>query len=173
MEELISNEEYELLGFLLDYTDDGDSDYIVLQNETENGFIMENEEFFKTPEGDLEGIDASMLSDFLGKNKKNYELAIKDLKTEKPVKLVTPLDLEKAFDGDGTSATGWEAFYKVYPDSTGENLVSRAGFNKTKTEAMVCLFGMHDYLCAEGNLYIFKKENNKWQLNDIIWLWTA
>ncbi|OGF44681.1 MAG: hypothetical protein A2452_07885 [Candidatus Firestonebacteria bacterium RIFOXYC2_FULL_39_67] len=173
MDDFITAEEYELLGFLLDYTDDGDSDYIVLQQETENDFILENEEFFKEPEGDLEGLDPAMLLDFLSKNKKVYNVEAKNVKTEKPVKPVTALDLEKAFDGDGSSATGWEAFYKKYPDSTGETLVSRAGFDKTKTAAMVCLFGMHDYLCAEGNLYIFKKENNKWQLNDIIWLWTA
>ncbi|OGF51071.1 MAG: hypothetical protein A2231_13120 [Candidatus Firestonebacteria bacterium RIFOXYA2_FULL_40_8] len=173
MDELITTEEYELLGFLLDYTDDGESDYIVLQTETENGFIDENEDYFKTPEGDLEGLDAGMLLDFVSKNKKIYNLEAKSLKTEKPVKLITASDLDKAFDGGGDSATGWEAFYTKYPESTGETLVSRVGFNKEKTTAMVCLFGMHDYLCAEGNLYIFKKEKGSWELNDIIWLWTA
>ncbi|MCX5777034.1 MAG: hypothetical protein NTX32_05340 [Candidatus Firestonebacteria bacterium] len=173
MDELITTKEYELLGFLLDYTDDSDSDYIVLQSETDNGFIMENTEYFSSPEDDLAGLDAGMLADFVQKNKKNYMLSANLLKTEKTVKLATPLDLEKAFDGDGTSATGWEAFYKKFPGATGETLVSRAGFNKTGTEAMVCLFGMHDYLCAEGNLYIFKKENGNWGLNNIVWLWSA
>ncbi|MFH1074463.1 MAG: hypothetical protein V1752_05175 [Candidatus Firestonebacteria bacterium] len=173
MDELITAEECELLGFLLDYTADGDSDYIVLQRETENDFIKENEEYFKIPEGDLEGLDAGMLSDFVSRNKNIYTFDAKNIKTEKLVKLVSALKLEKAFDGDGTSATGWEAFYKKYPDSTGETLVSRAGFNKTKTEAIVCLFGMRDYLCAEGSLYVFRKEDNNWQLNNIIRLWTA
>ena len=89
MDDFITAEEYELLGFLLDYTDDGDSDYIVLQQETENDFILENEEFFKEPEGDLEGLDPAMLLDFLSKNKKVYNVEAKNVKTEKPVKPVT------------------------------------------------------------------------------------
>jgi|GEM_PF-2271789 len=173
MEEIISAEEYGLLGFLLDYTADPEADYLLLQRETENEFIMENEEYFKTPEGDLEGVDAFMLGDFLLRNKRNYAYEPEKIKTEIQVKTVSSPELENAFDGDGTSVTGWEAFYKKYPGSSGETLVSRAGFNKTKTEAMICLFGMHDYLCAEGNLYIFKKENNNWELKDIVWLWTA
>jgi len=173
MADIITNEEYDLIAFMLDYLNEEDADYILLQNETENDFITENEDYFKDNDDDLKGMDKDMLFDFVSNNRKTWPLAKEKLKTATELKLLSRIDFEKAFDGDGTSATGWEAFYKKYEDSDGEMLVSRAGFNKNRTEALLYIAGLHDYLCAEGNLCHLKKENGKWQLSNIVWLWNA
>jgi len=173
MEELIDSQEYEILGFLLDFISEGETEYVVLQNETENDFVTGNIDLFKKQEEDLKGISSELMLDFVSKNMKSWPLEADKIQTERKILLQSPEELEKAFDGTGTSSSGWDAFYRKHPESDGQTVVSRVGFNEKRTEALVYIAGMHDYLCAEGNLYHLKKTDSKWQLSDIIALWIS
>ncbi len=168
----ITKEEYEILGFLLDFISEGETDYLVLQNETENDFVTGNVDLFQKQQEELKGLPAGLMLDFVTKNMKSYPLDAALLQTERKILLQSPEELEKAFVFDGTT-DGWASFYKKYPESDGQTVVSRAGFNEQKTEALVYIAGIHDILCAEGNLYYLKKADSKWQLSDIIPLWIS
>ena len=173
MEELITAEEYEILGFLLDFISEGETECLVLQDETENDFVTGNISLFQKQEEDLKAIPPVLMLDFVSKNMKSWPLEEEKLKTERKLLLQSPAQLEKAFEIEGKTGSGWEAFYKKYPESDGQTVVSRAGFDPGKKEALVYIAGMHDYLCAEGNLYHLKKSDGKWQLSDIIPLWIS
>ncbi len=173
MENGMTKEEYEIVGFLLDFISEGETEYLVVQNETENDFVAGNVDFFKKQEEELKNLNSGLLLDFVSKNMKSWPLETGGLQTERKIMLQSSEELEKAFDGAGTSGPGWEAFYKKYPESDGQTVVSRPGFNTDRTEALVYIAGMHDYLCAEGNLYHLKKSDSKWQLTDIIPLWIS
>ena len=173
MENVISAEEYEILGFLLDFISEGETECVVLQNETENDFVTGNVDLFNKQEEDLKSINKELMLDFISKNMKSWPLDAGKLQTEVKILMQSPEELEKAFEVKGQTGSGWESFYEKYPESDGQTVISRAGFNVKKTEALVYIAGMHDYLCAEGNLYYLKKTDNKWQLSDIIPLWIS
>lgn len=173
MDSGITNEEYEILGFLLDFTSEGEAECLVVQSETENDFVVGNVDLFKKQENELKELDSELMLDFVSKNMRSWTLEAEKLQTERKIILESPEKLEKAFDGEGTSSSGWNAFYAKYPESDGQTVVSRPGFNKKQTEALVYIAGMHDFLCAEGNLYHLKKTDSNWQLSDIIPLWIS
>ena len=108
----ITKEEYEILGFLLDFISEGETDYLVLQNETENDFVTGNVDLFQKQQEELKGLPAGLMLDFVTKNMKSYPLDAALLQTERKIMLESSEELEKAFDGAGTSGPGWEAFYK-------------------------------------------------------------
>lgn len=60
--------------------------------------------------------------------------------------------------GDG----GWEEFNRRFPNCQGIVNLSRAGFNKNNTEALLYVGNQWDWLAGEGRIVLFQKKGGEW-----------
>jgi hypothetical protein len=58
---------------------------------------------------------------------------------------------------------GWDDFYKKYPDSSGFITVSRVGFDKKLTKAILYKSMSCGSLCGSGDYILFEKTDGKWK----------
>lgn len=80
------------------------------------------------------------------------------------VTLVSAAEVEGDFDNSLEEGGGWEKFRKKHPFAGGISYVSRPGFNKTKTEAVVSVHHQADYRMGVGYRVFLKKspKTGKW-----------
>ena len=71
------------------------------------------------------------------------------------------------------SVNGWEEFYRRYPDSPGITTLSRVGFNRERTEALVYMGAQLHYLAGAGNLYRLEKQDGVWKIVEKVMLWIS
>ena len=66
----------------------------------------------------------------------------------------------------------WRGFFKKYPNSPGLVVVSRIGFNRDHTEAVVYTGRACGSLCGEGEYARLVKLNGSWVVDDhtVVWL---
>jgi hypothetical protein len=80
--------------------------------------------------------------------------------------------------GDQTSAVfssrenqAWKTFFNLYPDSQGITRFSQIGFNKEKTQALVCVEGKSDWRSGMGCIILFEWNSEAWLFVLAIPLW--
>lgn len=66
------------------------------------------------------------------------------------------------------SKDGWEEFYKIYRESPGIITLSRPGFSRDRTVAMIYLGNQRNWLSGRGGIHVFLKTNGKWMDSGII-----
>ncbi len=68
--------------------------------------------------------------------------------------------------------SGWDDFYKLYPESQGIISFSKVGFSKDGMQALVFANTARDYENNSGELIILVKIEGKWviQLRECIWV---
>ena len=66
----------------------------------------------------------------------------------------------------------WRGFMKKHPNSPGIVVVSRIGFNRDRTEAIVYIGRACGTICGEGEYARLVKLNNSWTVEDhtVVWL---
>ena len=69
--------------------------------------------------------------------------------------------------------SGWKKYYEKYPKSRGYISFSRAGFNKSKSEAFLYFEHWCGSLCASGYFISLRKRAEKWSVNDIVMIWIS
>lgn len=68
---------------------------------------------------------------------------------------------------------GWEIFYKKYPTSGGIITLSRVGFNKEKSQALMFVSHGCGSLCGEGNYILLIKKDNVWKVEQKLMMWIS
>ena len=145
-------------------------DLIVISDRTP-GFVVP---FFH--QGDFDALDqlqASTLKSFLDRNDVCYS---KSQRNEKVIELAGqhPLNGLVKFDLSHTliseneidqifSNGGWKEFYRRYPTSRGLISLSRVGFNKKMTQALLYFVQENGGSTGEGYLILFEKSGGEWK----------
>lgn len=90
-------------------------------------------------------------------------------KVKVPVKLVDKKDIDAMFE---QGLSGWDAFYKKFPDSGGHTRFSNVIMNARKDEALVFVKHFCGGRCASGKSFVLVKERGAWKITreDILWL---
>lgn len=69
--------------------------------------------------------------------------------------------------------SGWDEFYKDYPEMIGITEVSRPGFNQDSTEALVYTGRQVWDLYGYGYYYLLTKVNGKWEIKQTVECWVS
>lgn len=121
-------------------------------------------------------ISLELLTDFVDKNKANYKLQTNF--TLKTYKILSREEIKRAFGEKDDLGTlddldnRWENFGKAYPNSDGFYILSRVGFDKTHSGALVFISNYCGSLCGQGEYFILKKTGNNWKIlmRRIVWI---
>ena len=68
---------------------------------------------------------------------------------------------------------GGDTFWKTYPKSTGLLILSRVGFDITRTKAFVCAADICGPLCGYGYSFVLEKQNGMWKIRNEKQLWIS
>ena len=113
-----------------------------------------------------EVIDPATLNDFKAKNKQPQPLD-GQLRLGVPVAYISDAEMTAIFQ----PGNGWEQFYEIYPDSTGVITLSRVGFNRDMSQAIVCI-GLSGGSMAGVGYYIFLTwDGSAWQIQERLMAW--
>ena len=67
----------------------------------------------------------------------------------------------------------WKKFYEAYPRSAGFNSLSRVGFNKAKSQALVYFVNWCRPLCGTGNYLVLEKIGDRWTVTNWGTVWIS
>jgi len=67
----------------------------------------------------------------------------------------------------------WADFAEKYPEAEGVFMVSRAGLNAARDEALVSISYYCGDLCAEGGVFLMVKEDGVWKFKQALAAWMA
>ena len=101
------------------------------------------------------------INDYCNKNKENNSL---DLLVPLSVKhvVLAKNQLKKIFKPGLNLNEKWEEFYKIYPDTEGIVTLSRPGFNKDRSIAVIYMWNQFGSLGGIGQYYLFEKKDGRW-----------
>ena len=85
-------------------------------------------------------------------------------------RIVDSKEIDKLYP-PGMPDEGWKTFYRLYPHSNGYLRLSRVGFNKDRTEALVNTGWMSGSLSGEGHYFLLLKKDGKWRIERSIATW--
>jgi hypothetical protein len=127
--------------------------------------------------------DEDIIHDFLNRNSGYYEksqITENVLKTagrfpidqrltfRLPCVWISDQEIERIFrNGE------WEGFYRRYPNSRGLVYLSRVGFNKKMTQALLYFVQQYTNAAGEGYLVLLNKQNNEWKRTAQITVWIS
>ncbi len=166
----IEKEEYAVYDELIsDWNKAADIRQIVIKKFT-NGEDSNN----KIYDGDyfaVRGVENETVKDFTEKNKrKSYQLQKNLFEKSSKIILISDLEVSRIFEKECTK--GWDKFYEKFPKSQGITTVSRVGFNKNKTKALV--YSGTQSLCLDGSGFfvILEKKNHEWIIlkREMMWI---
>ena len=66
-----------------------------------------------------------------------------------------------------------EKFRKKYPNTDGYYTLSRVGFSKDGTQALLFTYFYCGGLCASGDYYLLSKDNGKWKVKKTFTAWVS
>jgi hypothetical protein len=99
------------------------------------------------------------VKDFCSKNTKNHNIDSIGSLTVRHVVMTKEQETD-LFRTRGKD--GWEEFYKIYPKSPGIITLSRPGFSKDGTIAVIYIGNQRHGVVGEGQIYVFQKIDGKW-----------
>jgi len=82
--------------------------------------------------------------------------------------IISEGELRDVFTRSKNSIDGWRAYYRKYPSSPGFIRLSRVGFNRQMTEAVVYVERACGSLCADGHFKLLEKERGRWYIRNSI-----
>jgi hypothetical protein len=92
-----------------------------------------------------------------------------EFKVKVPVILVDKKDIDVMFE---QGLSGWDAFYKKFPDSGGHTRFSNIIMTARKDQALVFVQHFCGGRCASGKSYVLLKEKGAWKIvkEETLWL---
>jgi len=168
--DVIGNDEYEIYSIVLLQTIvlPPNPKLFVINQLTSDQIKLDNSRIAYFEERTTEKLDMTTIDDFNKKNAKTYKLENK-FSIPQRVVLISMQELKKIFrDGKG-----WERFYKKFPDASGTTEVSRVGFNKDRTQAILYIGRQSDWLAGAGYLVPLLKEGGKWVVKKEVLVWIS
>ncbi|MFT3918915.1 hypothetical protein [Cloacibacterium sp.] len=117
----------------------------------------------------LKSLEKETFDDFIKINKTDSNLD-SIFKNDKKVVIINENEIHEIFKDINT---GWNFFYKKFPNSIGLLRLSRIGFNKSKTQAFFYYDKTSGMLTGSGNYILFEKQNGKWTLKSSYMNWIS
>jgi hypothetical protein len=108
------------------------------------------------PDNNTAEIIGPAIENYEAQNRESWMLEPK-IETHIPFKLLNSSEVKEAFEN-----SGWEGFYRNYPDSGGIIELSAVGFNSDKTIAVVYVGHSCGMLCGGGSFHVLEKKNGNW-----------
>jgi len=108
------------------------------------------------------------MEDFTNKNQNAIVLEDR-FAADLNVKLITGDQSSAVFSSRENQA--WKTFFNLYPDSQGISGFSQVGFNKDKTQALVCVESKSDRHSGMGFIVLLEWNNDSWLFILAIPLW--
>ena len=106
-----------------------------------------------------------LVDSFLERNQQSYPLKpVLDLDLE--YQLLTQGEVDKFHPLD--EASNWKLFYQKYPDTVGFLHLSRVGFNKDLSQALVYFEQYHYEQPIVGGYYLITRNSGRWEVNEIM-----
>jgi hypothetical protein len=151
--------------------------YAVVLDEKKNRTQLVIDEYTRI--ADLSNSDSQRILEQLAPlTKETYEDFV--AKNEKPSKLTNEFNLKAEIKFLGKedevpqdrTKDPWEAFHQKYRAGAIHTL-SRVGFNKDKTQALVFVAFICGGLCGEGNYFLLTKNEGQWKIEKKLFAWIS
>lgn len=122
----------------------------------------------------LPSLAKETFEDFGSRNKNSVELTNKfNLKVK--VNLVGE-EINRIFYESrqlNSKEDGWEVFHKKYPTADAIITLSRVGFNKDKSQALMFVAHSCGWLCGEGNYILLVNKADGWKVEKKLMTWIS
>jgi len=112
--------------------------------------------------------DNSLISSYSAKNETSYYLS--DSLLRNSVQLINPKEINCFFSYD---ESGWDKYYKKYPESSGFIFFTRPGINSQGNKAVIEYGWLFDSLGGMGYIIILEKNNNSWTVTNRFYTWAV
>ena len=110
------------------------------------------------------------IDDFVTKNRKS-SVFTDQFKLNATIVLITDSDVKRLFHD--SIEGGWDLFHAKYPRATSINTLSRVGFNKDRTEALVYWTYSCGGLCGQGQYVLLGKRDGHWKIEKESMTWIS
>ena len=162
----ISDEEYGIYSAVIKqlYLQSNTKQVIIEERTFRYDFAVENDEPWKEKWKDKKkglAIDESAAEDYEAKNSQKWLLNKESFKLPVKISLITDLDLKAIFHGNWGELQ-WIDYYRRFPDARGFVMVSRVGFNTSKTQALLYVGSRCGPGCGDLYFLLLQKENGSW-----------
>lgn len=107
--------------------------------------------------------------DFLRRNAHPAALRADSFRTRLPVVLLSRTELARILDAKG----GWEHFHDRYAGSYGYFGLSRVGFSRDGTRAVLIVERSCGFLCGSGHIVRLEKREGRWRVVESMMTWIA
>ena len=111
----------------------------------------------------------STLEDFRSKNRIQYLLHPRMFRTRVKIVMLSEEQAEEMF----RRRNGWQAFYTRYPGARGILRLSRVGFNRSRSQALVYAAFSEDYLAGRGYYLLLTKTGGTWSVTRGMLAWIS
>lgn len=115
----------------------------------------------------VKSISRETIENYWERNSKSFEL--KSINSDIKLTLFDSLDNSKQI----SIRKFWRLFYKKYPESNGIVELSMIGYNREKTQALMCIGVNSNYLMGEGFFVFFELVNGKWKIKERVKAWDS
>lgn len=112
-----------------------------------------------------------IFTDCYSKKNGNYELVGNYFQPEEKIVLVSEDEISKIFIPSCNS--GWQRFYRKYPNSFGNTSFSRVGFDSRRNFAVVNFGNQSGCLVGGGQIVFLQKENDVWRIKKTQSTWAS
>ncbi|HWQ45551.1 MAG TPA: hypothetical protein VN376_01725 [Longilinea sp.] len=167
-EETNEDEDYAVLGALLQYVASEASQYVLVDTSTTGfGFDNSSSDQFDYLSEQLPQLTRDMIDNWQAANtdaitwENEFDLGV-------PVVFISQDELDKLQDD-----VYWTGFHTQYPEVGGYFEISRPGFNETGDQALVYLSFFAGSLAAHGTFYLLSYENGVWQVVGEAMIWIS
>lgn len=110
------------------------------------------------------------IKDFLTKNRKSSALA-DQFRLKATIVLISNSDVKRLFHD--SIEGGWDLFHAKYPNANSINTLSRVGFNKDKTVALLYYTYSCGGLCGQGQYVLLRKHEGQWKIEKESMTWIS
>ena len=117
-------------------------------------------------------MDTTLFSGYIQANDSVYYFENKFSVAPRQVILVSLVEIQHIFNYEEFN-TGWEEFYRRYPNSGGTLSFSRIGYNTDNTQAMMELGNKYDGLGGQGYMIFLKFTDGEWTIAKINYTWVS
>jgi hypothetical protein len=93
-----------------------------------------------------------------------------------PAKTILKVDLLDGKEAQATAEFGrWKKLYAAYPDSSGIVSLSKVGFDKTGTQALVYIANIYGEDAGKGTILFLQKTGQQWKIKEQVvnWAWAG
>ncbi len=144
-------------------------DRLVIQDQTGMGVSSTEPSQLQSIRDSLPEVSQALLDDFAAQNAQPVTLQDR-FNLSVNVVLIGQDEVSRLF---GQSGSGWDEFYKRYPNSQGLMTLSRVGFNAQGDRALVYIGNQSHYLAGAGYAVVLGLKDGQWTILNQVMLWIS